>query len=167
MAHSSRIFKKYRIFPLICTGCLILALLTLVSLFIWTLAAYFSGSEPQTATTWAACLYLLLIFISCGIMTWLIRGGTVLPTLVVCLLAAIVSCLLSPGEITLVPALGKTALTLAVGIAGFTLVKLLCNLSKKKQPPTPSAAKNIAANNHEDTFSDFLGQADSGLSERL
>ncbi|MBQ6807788.1 MAG: hypothetical protein IJP07_01300 [Firmicutes bacterium] len=138
MANPSRIFKKYLIFPLILTGCLILAILTLASLLIWTMLAYYGQLDPASAGGWASGLYLLLIFLSCWLMTWLIRGGTVFPAVVLSLLAAVATFFLSQAELSFAPALLKALFSLFAGVLGFTLSKLLVTLRRKaKKAETP------------------------------
>ncbi|MDO4732492.1 MAG: hypothetical protein Q4B50_03140 [Bacillota bacterium] len=126
MAKPTRIFKKYRIIPLVLTGCLLLSLLTLVSLLLWTLISFYGNFDPAEAGGWAAGLYLLLLFLSCSAMTWLIRGGTVFPSLALALLAAVASIFLSEAKPSFGPILLKLLFSLVAAVLGFTLTKLLC-----------------------------------------
>lgn len=125
MAKKSSIFAQYRIFPLILAGAVILALLTVVLLSIWTLVAYLGHQDLSQAGALASGLYLLLLFVSCFLMTRLIRGGTVFPALALSLLAAVATFFLSGQKLLFFPALGKILLSLIAGILGFILAKLI------------------------------------------
>ena len=132
--------SRYKIAPLVLTGLLTLALLTLVTLFLWTLFAYLGRWEMPHQQTFAALLYLLLIFLTCAFMTRLIRGGTVFPSLVLCLIAVILTLFLSPETVHFWPAVKKLLFTLAAGVLGFTIGKLStpkkAALSRGKAPGT-------------------------------
>ena len=125
------IFKTYRIFPLIIAGCLILVALTLIAVFLWTLIAYWGHADPTVAAGWATALYLFLVFLTCACITWLIHGGTVFPSLILSLLAAVATFFLSDTTIRFGPAIGKILFTLLAGVAGFTIAKLLYPLFKQ------------------------------------
>jgi len=134
------IFKQYRIVPLVAVGVIVMVLLYGLSLLVWTMICYLGNIEPALNGVPAA-IWLIVIFLSCGLMTLLIRGGTVFPSVVVSLAAAITACFLYPMEELLIGGiLLKVFLTLITGVLGFTVVKLLIQLtnSRKKQKAVPS-----------------------------
>lgn len=130
--------SRYKIVPLVLTGLLTLALLTLVTLFLWTLFAYLGRWEMPHYQTHAALLYLVLIFLSCAFMTRLIRGGTVFPTLALCVTVVVLTLFLSPETVHFWPAVKKLLLTLVAGVLGFVIGKL--STPKKAAPPRKKAS---------------------------
>ena len=118
-------YKKYRLLPLIGVGTLILVALVLISLLIWTVAAYGGQKDPAQSGATAAVIYLGAVFISCLAMTLLIRGGTVIPSAILGVLAAVISILLAPEPAPFGKILLKVVITLAVAAAGFAVGKLI------------------------------------------
>ena len=132
-------YKKYRLLPLIGVGTLILVALVLISLLIWTVAAYGGQKDPAQSGATAAVIYLGAVFISCLAMTLLIRGGTVIPSAALGALAAICSILLAPEPAPFGRILLKIVLTVEVAVAGFAAGKLLSSGTsqpgQRKQQP--------------------------------
>ena len=130
-------FKKYRIVPLIGVGALILVILVLLALLIWALAAFGAQSDPSQSGATAAIIYLGAVFVACLLMTLLIRGGTVIPSAVLGLLAAVVSLLLAPAGASAGKIVLKLILTLIVAVAGFVVGKLLSGPRPERKQPEP------------------------------
>ena len=116
-------FQKYRIAPLVGAGAVILVVLVLLALLIWALAAFAGQRDPAQSGATAAIIYLGAVFVSCLLMTLLIRGGTVIPSAILGLLAAIVSLLLAPAGAPFGKIVLKIVLTLLVAVAGFAVGK--------------------------------------------
>lgn len=171
MGKRNTIFQTYRILPLVLTGCLVLAALTLITVLIWTLIAYFGHLDPTIAGGVASTIHLLLVFFSCAIITWLIRGGTVFPAVILSLLAAIATFFLSDHAIRFGPAFGKILLTLIAGIAGFSIAKLLYPLYKRtrKKKTKHSLFKRIHFPRKANQTSQSMpkGESTSGMRERI
>lgn len=122
---SGSIFHKYRIVPLVLAGLVFLALLVGVCLLLWSLIAYYSHSETIETSAVPIIIYLGAVFLSSGVMTLLIKGGTVFPAAALSLIAAIATLFIAePGSVGFGPALLKVLLTLVAGVLGFTLAKL-------------------------------------------
>ena len=132
------ITKKYRLLPLIGVGALVFIILVLLSLLIWSVAAYGGQRDPSQSGGTAAFVYLAAVFISCAVMTLLIRGGTVFPSAILGLAAAIVSLLLAPAPVGFGKILFKILMTLLIAAAGFAVAKLCCrSIFPSKRQPVP------------------------------
>ena len=134
---SKNSFQKYRIAPLVGAGAVILVALVLLALLIWTLAAFAGQRDPAQSGATAAVIYLGAVFLACLLMTLLIRGGTVIPSAILGLLAAIVSLLLAPAGAPFGKIVLKIVLTLLVTVAGFAVGKLLSGPRPEKKRPEP------------------------------
>ena len=102
--HTRSAFRRYRILPLILTGLLLFGLICGIGLLIWTLICYWCNITPQLNIT-PKLIWLGAIFLSCGMITFLIRGGTVFPSAIVSLISAIISLFLAdPANLHFWPA---------------------------------------------------------------
>ncbi len=118
--------KRYRLLPLICTGALVFIAFVLFALLIWAFAAYGGQRDPSQSKGVAAFIYLFAVFISCGVMTMLIRGGTVFPSAALGVLACLLTIIIAPAGAPFGRILLKLILTLIFAAAGFALAKLCC-----------------------------------------
>ena len=130
-------FQKYRIAPLVGAGAVILVVLVLLALLIWALAAFAGQRDPAQSGATAAIIYLGAVFVSCLLMTLLIRGGTVIPSAILGILAAVVSLMLAPGNAPFGRIVLKIVLTLAMAVIGFAVGKLLSGPRPGKKQPEP------------------------------
>ena len=143
-----QIFSRYRIFPLVLLGLSIAIVLIVISLLFWSMISYYSGSTPEDAKALPVIIYLGTVFIVSALMTLFIKGGTVFPAAIMALLVAVFSLILADSAtITFWPSVLKVALTVFVGVLGFTLTKLVLI---KKSPHSVRRKKR-----HQYEFEDF------------
>ncbi|MDO4581828.1 MAG: hypothetical protein Q4B96_04520 [Bacillota bacterium] len=122
------IFSRYRIVPLITVGLLLSLLLIFTSTLIWSWSTYNARADiADAAPLTPTLIYLLSLFAAALLMTLLIRGGTVFPSLAVALIITGLSLWLAGAEeLTVLGVTFKTLLSLLAAILGFTIGKLIC-----------------------------------------
>ena len=98
MSNRSKIFKRYRLIPMIAVGLLTMTLLCALGLLIWGIVAYFAQMNIAEQNLAPALVYLVSLFVACGFMTLLIQGGTVFPSLIVATIATVITFFLAEPE---------------------------------------------------------------------
>lgn len=129
------IFKKYRLLPLVGVGLASLVLLVGLSLLLWTAIAFKGNFDLSQRATAPLLIYLGAIFLSCCLMTLLIRGGTVFPSALLGLAAGATALILAPAGAAPGQLILKLLISLAVALAGFTLTKLYFRQRRPRRPP--------------------------------
>ncbi len=123
MAGIRSIFARYRLVPLIVVGIVFMVVFFLLALLIWSFIAYQFKIDISEAAVLPAIIYYGGIFLACCLMTSLIKGGTVFPSLILSLLTAIVALFLV-DTLTFVGAIERLLLSLLFGVLAFTLTKI-------------------------------------------
>ena len=136
MSNRSKIFKRYRLIPLIAVGLLTMTLLCALGLLIWGIVAYFAQMNIAEQNLTPALVYLVSLFVACGFMTLLVRGGTVFPSLIVATIATVITFFLAePETLTFLGCVLKIVLSLVISTLAFSLVKgcFIMNPARRRQ----------------------------------
>lgn len=129
MKRYKAVFARYRILPLMLVGLITMAVFVALTLCIWAFIVYNLRADISRAVVVPALIYSDGIFISCCLMTFLIKGGTVFPSAVLSLALAVVSLLLADvATLSFVGVLLRIFFSLLCGVVAFTLTKLYCIL---------------------------------------
>ncbi|MBR6824364.1 MAG: hypothetical protein IKM70_04785 [Firmicutes bacterium] len=111
---------------LVVFGFLWCAIFTGLGMLMWGYNAFVRQTTVATATVGPLFIIGAAIFLACLVMTYIIRGGAVTPSLILAVVVFIFGLIMNGlGGINWLSALGKLALELFCAMAGFISGKLL------------------------------------------
>lgn len=137
MSDKKGFLHTYRLFPLILGSLFLFAMISGLSILVWSFIVFINKADVGTMQTLPVLVWLAALFLSVSIMTYLTRGGTVFPALFLTVIAVSLSFYLAgDGLLTVGGALIKIFFSLLASVLGFTLTKIYTILvgSRKKTP---------------------------------
>ena len=111
---------------LVVLGFLWCAIFTGLGMLMWGYNAFVRQTTVATATFAPLFIIAAAIFLACLVMTYIIRGGSITPSLMLAVVVFIFGLVMNGlGGVNWLTAFGKLGLELTCAIAGFTCGKLL------------------------------------------
>ena len=154
--------SKYRIIPIIISSLIIFVILCALVILIWSIIVFANKTEVSENSAIPAIVWIIALFISSGLMTFLTKGGTVIPALFLSGITVILSALLaSDGAVSAGGFILKLLVSILAAGLGFTVVKLLLMFSGRLKRPPKKKQQQIAPQ----LFNDFNDEDDPGFIE--
>ena len=153
--------SKYRIIPIIISSLIIFVILCALVILIWSIIVFANKTEVSETSAIPAIVWIIALFISSG-LTFLTKGGTVIPALFLSGITVILSALLaSDGAVSAGGFILKLLVSILAAGLGFTVVKLLLMFSGRLKRPPKKKQQQIAPQ----LFNDFNDEDDPGFIE--
>ena len=119
------IFRKYNFVPLIAVGLISFFASQLILGLLFSCIAYLARVNMENAILFPTLSYIIGLLAATGLMTLLIKGGTVFPSLILAILITALTAILAGKEaLSFLGILSKLSLSLIFSIVGFTAAKL-------------------------------------------